>query len=110
MQYKLLKSERETVINCNDAEDVAYISTSQEPMKRRLRKLAESHPDDVKITNEDHYTLFVELPKKWISPSRIRPPRQISEEQRLAASERLKKYRMEKFEGSNNENEEEDDI
>lgn len=91
-KFKLLKCERETVINFNDADKVASISTTQEWMKRRLKKLAEKHPDDVAITYEDDYVLFAEVPKRWCANA-IRPPRFVSEEQRKAASERLKKYR-----------------
>lgn len=86
----LLRCEKETVIILNDAEKVAQISTSQDWMKRKLIKLSEEHPDEVKIISEDKYTLIAEAPKKYVN---VRPPRFMSEEQRLAASERLKKYR-----------------
>lgn len=89
-KYKMLRCEKETVVNMNDADKILSLSTSQDWMKRRIRKLAESNPEEVKITNEDDYTLFAELPAKWLH---IRPPRKVSEEQRLAAAERLRKYR-----------------
>lgn len=89
-KYKMHRYEKETVVNMNDADKILSLSTSQDWMKRRIRKLAESNPEEVKITNEDDYTLFAELPAKWLH---IRPPRKVSEEQRLAAAERLRKYR-----------------
>ena len=48
----LLRCEKETVIILNDAEKVAQISTSQDWMKRKFKKLAEEHPDEVKIISE----------------------------------------------------------
>lgn len=86
----LSKYEKETVINFNDAEKIVYLSTSQDYMKRRIKKLAEEHPNEVKIMSEDQYTVIAELPKKYV---RVSPPRFISEEQRIASAERLKKYR-----------------
>lgn len=86
----LSKYEKETVINFNDAEKIVYLSTSQDYMKRRIKKLAEEHPNEVKITSEDQYTIIAELPKKYV---KVSPPRFISEEQRIASAERLKKYR-----------------
>lgn len=92
----LTKYEKETVINFNDAEKIASLSTAQDWMKRRIKKLAEKYPDDVKIKDENQYHLMVELPAKWI---RVSPPRFVSEEQRAAASERLKAYRKKKLTG-----------
>lgn len=101
----MLRCERETVINFDDASKTASISTSQEWMKRRLKKLAEKRPDDVRIKKEDEYTLFVELPAKWIS---IRTPRVMTEEQKASASERFKKYWEEKQKQQDSDNAEED--
>lgn len=89
----LLRCEKETVINFNDEDSVAHISSSQDWMKNRLHKLVDKNPDDTKITHEDEYTIIVEVPKKWIS---IRPPRKVSEKQRQEAAERLKAYRERK--------------
>lgn len=89
----LSRYEKETVINFNDEEKIAYLSTSQDAMKRRIRRLAEEHPNEVEITSEDKYTLIAKIPKKYV---RVSPPRFVSEEQRIAAAERLKKYREQK--------------
>jgi len=85
----LLKCEKETVILLNDAEKTASISTSQDWMKRRIKKLAQED-ENIKITKEDKYTLFAEVPKKYV---RISIPRKLTDEQKIAAAERLKKYR-----------------
>lgn len=94
----LTKYEKETVINFNDADKMASISTSQDWMKRRLKRLAEENPNDVQIKSEDEYTLIVKVPKNYIK--KISPPRQMSEEQKNAASKRLKDY----WEHKDNEN------
>lgn len=90
----LLRCEKETVILLNDAEKTASISTSQDWMKRRIKKMAQKDPDNVKITREDAYTLFAEVPRKYV---RISIPPRMSEEQRMLAAERLKKYRDSKM-------------
>lgn len=89
--YKLTKYEMETVINFNDAEKIAYVSSSQKWIKEQIRKLAKEHPDEVKITKEDEYTIFAEMPKFYV---RMRPKRFVSEEQRAAAAKRLADYRL----------------
>lgn len=89
----LNKYERETVINYCDAFKIASISTSQEWMKRRIRKLAERKPDDVKIISEDRHTLIAEFPRKWL---RIQAPPELTQEQRDEMANRLKKYQKNK--------------
>lgn len=93
---KLTRFETETVINYNDGEKKAYISTAQRHVRRHLQKLAEEHPDEVVITSDDGLILFAEVPKHYI---KIRPKRYVSDEQRKAAAERLRMYR-EKKEGN----------
>lgn len=85
----LLKCEKETVILLNDAEKKASISTSQDWMQKKLRKLAEIDPENVKITGEDKYTILAEVPSKYVS---IRIPRKLSDEQREKMIERLRPY------------------
>lgn len=89
-QYKYSKYERETVIIGNDAENVVNISTYQAVWRRRLLKLAEARPDDVKILKQDEDYLEVEVPKRFL---KITPPRFISDEQREASRQRLLEYR-----------------
>ena len=82
-------------VNFNDEEKIAKISTAQDVWKRKIKLLAQEHPDEVKILSEDKYILIADVPKKYI---KVRPPRFVSEEQRLAAAERLKSYRKNKEE------------
>lgn len=85
----LLKCEKETVILLNDAEKKASISTSQDWMKCKLKRLAEEDPENVVIVQEDKYTLIAEVPAKYV---RVSIPRKLTEEQKQKASERLRNY------------------
>ncbi len=69
---------------------VTITSYSNSRLTTKLLKYAESHPDDCKIIhiNEDG-SVLAHVPLKWI---KVSPPRRISEEQRQAASVRLKGY------------------
>lgn len=63
-------------------------------LKNRILKLAERYPDEVKVlANNADGSIFAHVPVKYI---KISPPRKISEEQRTAAAERLKRIREEK--------------
>lgn len=68
----LTKLETETVINFNDAEGVAYISTRQRSMVTRMKKLG-VEPN----YSQADYDVY-EVPKKWI---KISPPRKLTEKQ-----------------------------
>lgn len=63
-------------------------------LKSKLLRLADEHPDDVKIlkVNEDG-SIFAHIPVTYV---KVSPPRQISEEQKEAASERFKQMWQEK--------------
>ena len=63
-------------------------------LKSKLIRLAEQHPDDVKIIAEnDDGSIFAHIPVKYI---KISPPRKMPEEQRKAAGERFKQMWKEK--------------
>lgn len=63
-------------------------------LKSKLLRLAEEHPEDVKIVVENNDgSIFAHIPVKYI---KINPPRQISEEQREAAGERFRQMWKEK--------------
>lgn len=57
----------------------------------KIRKLAQEHPDEVIIKHENKdKSIVATVPVKYI---KISSPRKVSDEQKLAASERLKKMR-----------------
>ena len=59
----------------------------------RLRKLADQRPDVVRIVSEDDYGIYALVDRSCI---RIAPKRQMTEEQRKAATERLAAGRKKK--------------
>ena len=77
--------EKETVINFNTAEQNASCYTLNTHKRQMLLNLAEEYPDDVKIISKRDDMVEVTFPKKWV---KIRPPRKLTEEQRVNAVER----------------------
>ena len=77
--------EKETVINFNNAEQNASCYTLNTHKRQMLLNLAEEYPDDVKIISKSDDMVEVTFPKKWV---KIRPPRKLTEEQRVNAVER----------------------
>lgn len=63
------------------------VTINQEKYRNKILKLAESHPDQVKIikTNSDG-TILAKLPLKFL---KISPPRKVSDEQREQMRERF---------------------
>ena len=57
-------------------------------LKSKLFRLAEEHPDEVKIMAEnDDGSIFAHIPVRYI---KISPPKKMSDEQKEAASERFR--------------------
>lgn len=82
--------ERETVILFNEADREAGIFTYNEALKKQLGALCESHPGQVRRTEDNGCGgLTFALPKKWL---KITPPRILSEAQK-AVLERMNKER-----------------
>lgn len=54
----------------------------------RIKKYKESHSDDVDFVENKDGSICGHVPLKWL---KISPPRKISEEQRIAMAERMKK-------------------
>jgi hypothetical protein len=77
--------EKETVINFNNAEQNASCYTLNTHKRQMLLNLAKEYPDDVKIISKRDDMVEVTFPKKWV---KIRPPRKLTEEQRVNAVER----------------------
>lgn len=71
---------------------VAITLTSGSKFANKIVKLSEIHNEiDVRV-NQDG-SIFAHVPLKWI---KISPPRKVSDEQRKAAGERLKRLRNQK--------------
>ena len=83
--------EQETIINFNEEEKTASVFTFNGPLQRRLAKLAEERPAEchrVQDTWQPPGSMEYSVPKRWI---KINPshPREMSEEQKQAARERM---------------------
>ena len=76
----------------------ATVCFSQGRYVSRIRKLAEEHPDECKIlyTNSDG-SIVAHIPTKWVKISASK--RVMTDEQKEAASERLKQYHKQKKKG-----------
>ena len=92
--------EKETVINFNNAEQNASCYTLNTHKRQMLLNLAEEYPDDVKIISKRDDMVEVTFPKKWV---KIRPPRKLTEEQRVNAVERGRALAAEKRAAKSNE-------
>lgn len=84
----------ETAIEYLD-DKVAWFTTDEVKWKRRLDEWALQYPDEVKIRTRPENNdgcMVANIPASWL---RVRPPikRNLTEEQRMAMSERLKKAR-----------------
>ena len=82
---------RENVIGWFKDSEIATITFSQGRYISMIKKLAEKHPDDVKILENSNGTILAYVPVKAIHIS-IRNT-ELSEEQKKVRSERLKKAR-----------------
>ena len=83
------KEERETILNFNEAEDIATIYTFNHDLKKRLAAFAKKYPDLCKLTvdDADFGSVTYEIQKSRVSIRLVAP---YSEERRKAASERAK--------------------
>lgn len=88
----LTRLEMETIITFNAEEQTACCFTADKTMMRKIYKLIDGG-NDIKILREGEDYLEVEVPKKWV---KIRPPRKMSEEAKVAAGERMRSYWEEK--------------
>lgn len=78
---------KENVIEWIRDENRAGVTLTQGRYITRVEKLAEEYPDECQVVarNEDG-SIFAHVPVSWV---KIGPPRNVSEEQRQQASERM---------------------
>lgn len=85
----LTKYEQETIINYNNEEKLAYISTYDKSLMRKLDSRIADNPDIKLVKHTEDYAEYT-LPKKWI---KVSFPRQLSDEQRAEMAERMRAAR-----------------
>lgn len=92
-----MKNEiNETVFEFTDVDDRACFSSSMRKWVNKAKKYAEMYPDDVRVvaTNRDG-SICINCPSSWF---KFGPPRKcdMTEEQRKAAADRMRKAREKK--------------
>ena len=94
--------DQETIINIDPRQinEKAAVYTNMPNYLQRMWKLHEQYPDDVEVYRDDKYGTEFRVPRDWV---KVKPKRQMSEEQRQLLIERLASYRT-------TDDEEEDDI
>lgn len=88
-----MERSNENVIDWVTGKDKASVTFSQQKYISRVKKLAQNHPGEVKLDENLDGSIYATVPLSWI---KISPPRKVSEEQKEAATERLKKMWEEK--------------
>ena len=58
---------------------------------RHIKKLQSEYPNDVVVVAEDESSIVVHVPVSWFREPKPRAKREMTEEQRLAAAERMRK-------------------
>lgn len=84
----LSRLEQETIVNYNAGEQTATVYTRDRVVMRRLDALVNEYPDLYRLIGETDIDKTYEMPKSLFS---YRKPRRISEAQREAAKERMKR-------------------
>ena len=79
---------------CNYTSTEMFVSTDERWLINRIMRLAENKPGEVQILHypqDNDGCLYCKMPSNWL---RITPPtkRELTDEQRAAAVERLKNY------------------
>lgn len=93
-----MKNIKEMNVNYTDTDEMASITIFQAKHINQIKKLIDAHPDEIKVVaGEDLKSnsgmMVVHLPKKYckVSFGEGRAKREMTDEQRAAASERMKK-------------------
>lgn len=84
----------ENVIEFLNNQDTVTVSFCSRKWINKIKRLNEKNPEEVKIIAENKDgSICAHLPVKYL---KISPPRKVSEEQKQAAGERLRKFRENK--------------
>lgn len=89
-------------VNTVNVDDMASVTVYESKYINQLKALAEKHPDEIKIIPTGLAgVVLAHLPKKYVHISFYESSkREMSEEQKVAAAERLKKAREKKAESN----------
>ena len=92
--YSLPSAEQETVVNFMRGEDFATVSTSDSTMKTKFDKLCENSPGFYSCIDENDYYKTYKIADKTLVSFRQKK-KEMSEENKNAASERFRKLHAE---------------
>ena len=95
---KITRYEQETIINFNAGEQTATLYTRDPAIMRKLDALVFEFPEQYRLIGETDIDKTYEMPKSFVS---YRKPRQLSEDQREAARDRMKKVSSMIYEKNN---------
>ncbi|MCI6766294.1 MAG: hypothetical protein MR596_00580 [Lachnospiraceae bacterium] len=87
---KLTRYEQETIINFNAGEKNATVYTRDRAVMRQLDALVIGYPDVFQCVDESDIDKTYTMPKSAVT---YRKPRRLTDKQREAARERLRKNR-----------------
>ena len=89
-------------VNTVNVDDMASVTVYESKYINQIKALAEKHPDEIKIIPTGLTgVVLAHLPKKYLHVSfGERTKREMTEDQRAAAAERLKKAREKKAESN----------
>ena len=83
------REELETVVVIEPPEKRAHIYSNYQSTINHLRKYAEEYPE-VTLERDEGDAIEIIVPDSWV---KIKPPRKLSEEQRLKSAQRLEEWR-----------------
>lgn len=84
---------KETAVGYLNVDDYATFSSNEKKWVNKIIRLYTLHPSKVQIIHwpdENQGTIVARVPKHWL---KVSPPRQMSDEQKAAAAERLRAMR-----------------
>lgn len=93
--YNIPVEEQETLIHFMRGDDFATISTTDSTMITKMTKLCESNPDMYCLEKDDGYSKIYKCKDKSMVSLRQKK-REMTEEQRQKAGERMRKYQQSK--------------
>ena len=87
--------EQETVIQFDPIDDVVHFFSTMPSVIRKYRKLAEKN--DISPVRDEEDLIEIDIPKNLFQFT-VRKKRKLTEEERIASSERLKAYNFKRRE------------
>ena len=95
MSYRLTLEEQETIIRIDRIEDYAYVYTSDTTMITKLNRLLQADDTEWELVEKDKISMRAKAPKSLISFRTKTTKRNMSEEQKREAAERMRALREE---------------